>query len=575
MPERSFMKKLITCIFALLMLVCFSITVLAVGDGNVDSGGGGMGSGTSTNKWIPGEDGVRVTVVKTSDGSQVGSSFDMTNISLRSTIYHFGTYSKLTYRAGRNLSIQAGGYIAMRPAIPIPKIISSGSGAASIEAIKKYFCSEYTVRIIADKVGIEYDTLISGDYKIVIEPVAYFLFNGKYFAMSAHQAALYDQILSGGLRAKMASLSHKNLPLAMFLERADLGYPAWTGSTSKTMSNDIIINNLGIGIVWFKDSPVTDYYPSVSEYDYIYRTDTDVITSVTINVSREYNPDEPLTARFKIGTQNYLVKNIVIPEYESQVVWVKWHTPSEPQDITIKVTAGSTTQYVKVKIDKLEEKEPPDPKATDRNDTFVSPRSPAESNTGMLSWGVWSAKWHSYWVWHSNWVWNGYRWIDRGKWVDEGWYDFTYNRYQASLEVTQSIKPDSKAVTASALEMKSGYGFNTNVTAKVISNASSNAYTQAQTSLMYFPEFKYETYFRVLDCKKQSYQSAFFFKENRFSTYKSRAHFTPIWYPDGKYVTYTKVYDAWTPAGMLTVNKNAELKIRGNLFQDWHIAPKK
>ncbi len=55
MPERSFMKKLITCIFALLMLVCFSITVLAVGDGNVDSGGGGMGSGTSTNKWIPGK----------------------------------------------------------------------------------------------------------------------------------------------------------------------------------------------------------------------------------------------------------------------------------------------------------------------------------------------------------------------------------------------------------------------------------------------------------------------------------------------------------------------------------------
>ena len=41
--------------------------------------------------------------------------------------------------------------------------------------------------------------------------------------MSAHQAALYDQMLSGGLRAKMVSLTHKNLPLAMFLERADLG----------------------------------------------------------------------------------------------------------------------------------------------------------------------------------------------------------------------------------------------------------------------------------------------------------------------------------------------------------------
>ena len=34
------------------------------GSGNVDGGGGGMGDGTSTNSWTPGNEGVRVTVVR-------------------------------------------------------------------------------------------------------------------------------------------------------------------------------------------------------------------------------------------------------------------------------------------------------------------------------------------------------------------------------------------------------------------------------------------------------------------------------------------------------------------------------
>lgn len=91
---------------------------------------------------------------------------------------------------------------------------------------------------------------------------------------------------------------------------------------------------------------------------------------------------------------------------------------------------------------------------------------------------------------------------------------------------------------------------------------------------MFFPEFEYSTYFRVLDRNVQSYRSTFQFKENRYSTYKSRSHFTPVWFPDGDYKTYTMVYDAWTPAGMLRVNKTASLNLVGNLFEDWHIAPK-
>lgn len=592
------MKKFIVLVLTAVMLFSISICAFAVGEGNIDNGGGGMGAGTSTNKWVPGEEGVRVTVVRASDGAQVSQSFDMTNINLRDSVYTFGIYSKLRYRNGEvSLVLEAADYTVIRPTISMPRIISSGRSSASIDEIKRYFCSEYAVQLVANTTGIEYDTLINGQYKILIEPVAYFLFNGNYFAMSAHQAALYDQMLSGGLRSKMVSLTHKNLPLAMFLERAELGYPAWTGTTTKNVSNDTIINYLGLGVVHFTEEPIPEESietPDPEEDDwwygfgwmygvgngnpagpqYAYRTDTDVITSIRVTADQEYNPDNPLSARFAIDGNNYLVEDIVIPEDESQIVWVKWHTPDEPGEVTIRVTVGGRTRTARAVIEEIVDNEPPDPKANDRNDLYQLPNVPVQTETETLSWGVWSASWHEYWEWIPNWEWTGTHWVDNGQWVDNGWYDFTFNRYHATLDANQSISPNSKVPTASGNRMKSGYGFDTSLECRIDTNAPVRAYTQAQTTQMFFPEFEYSTYFRVLDRNVQSYRSTFQFKENRYSTYKSRSHFTPVWFPDGAYKTYTMVYDAWTPAGMLRVNKTASLNLVGNLFEDWHIAPK-
>ena len=122
--------------------------------------------------------------------------------------------------------------------------------------------------------------------------------------------------------------------------------------------------------------------------------------------------------------------------------------------------------------------------------------------------------------------------------------------------------------------MKSGYGFCAAEAAELETDAPQTAYTQAQTSVMFFPEFDYQTYFRVLDRDIGNDQTTFQFKENRYSTYRSRSHFTPIWYPDGNYQVYAETYDAWTPAGMLSVAGSPSLRITGSLFDDWHIAPK-
>ena len=146
----------------------------------------------------------------------------------------------------------------------------------------------------------------TGDYKIIIEPIAYLNYDGQQFAMTATEAALYDQVVSGDLRYWMGSLTHQNLPLAIFLEEADLGYPAWSGSTTSKVSNEQIISSLGIGIVRFNDEVEE---PEVDEFDYEYRVDTDVITSVEVSGGQS-DPDNPVTVQFVIEGSTYTVSNV-------------------------------------------------------------------------------------------------------------------------------------------------------------------------------------------------------------------------------------------------------------------------
>lgn len=137
-----------------------------------------------------------------------------------------------------------------------------------------------------------------------------------------------------------------------------------------------------------------------------------------------------------------------------------------------------------------------------------------------------------------------------------------------------SIIPDTKVPTASGKTMKSGYGVNQTTIANVSTNQSS-AVTGAQTAVTYFPEFRYQTYWRLLDRTGSGYSAKFEFAKNRYSTYNRRTHFTPIWMPDGSYTPYTYLIDCWTPSGMLSMNLTDSVTISGNLWSDWHIAPVK
>ena len=563
------MKRIFTFLLSLLLIlgICpMSALADTGGSGNVDGGGGNMGQGTSQNSWNPGMDGVRVTVVYSETQKPASASIDLTSKTPAIKI-HFGKVSKIQYRDGSSISPTTSSYVYYNPAITMPRIISTGRSKASIEAIKKYFCDEIIVRYIAELTGISYDDLITGKYKLFLEPIAYFKHNGVMYAMTAHEAALYDNQTGGALRRTMTSLTHKNLPLAMYLEYSDLGFAAYSGPANKTCSNDTIIAYLGMGIVRFEEQPPEQ--PEPTDYDYEYRVDTDVITPVTLYAGSEINPDGPATVTFTIKGSTYRMSNIVIPEGDSQLAWVKWHTPSEPQDITITVrtnrgTLSQTT--IKAKVVDLSGNDPPDPKATDTAGSWRPSSVPSREEKSYAAWSVWWAQWHPYWVWHST-------GDDDGYWVDEGWYDFFRDNYSASMTATTRIEPDEKVPTAAGNTMKSGYGVSNTVTATVSTSAPMSHYTYGQTAVSYFPEFNYTTYWRLLDRLSSGRTARFQFAENIYSTYKQRVHFSPVWFPDGSYTVNTHVMDIWTPAGMLCANLTDSVSISGSLYDDWHIAP--
>ncbi len=521
------MRKIIRIIAAITVAIfCLQTVAFADsgGDPNIDNGGGGLKDGSSKNFWNPGNDGVRVTIVDAETGAVRSSSVDYTNTNASDIRFHFGKICKTDYISGALLSINTEGYLYKIPEQPLPTIISDGTGA-SIEAIRSYFTDEQVVRGISGHVGIEYDKLTNGDYKLMIEPIMYITFNGIRTAMTATEAALYNMQTGGDLINKMGPLSHKNLPLAMFLEKDDLGYTAWTGVKNAYVTDSDIIQYLGVGIVSFKEP---EEEVEVTSSDYEYRVDTDVYTSITVT-GGEHTPDNPVTVRFYIKNKVYTVGNIVYPKGASQLVWCKWHTPNTEQTVNIRVTvtggASASKTNITANIVDLNKTPPPDPTADDRNDSFRAVSVPNKAQRTSAAWSVWRARWIPDWVWIPRWQWHTVRyadgtkggyWQDHGYWEDQGEWEFYTDSYSVSMSADMQITCDKKNPTAVGRTMKSGYGINEKVTSYVSGNGE---HTELQNAVAYFPEFYYKTYWRLLE----DTNGALEFRKNKYSTCATRS----------------------------------------------------
>lgn len=260
-------------------------------------------------------------------------------------------------------------------------------------------------------------------------------------------------------------------------------------------------------------------------------------------------------------------------------------------EVPVRFTGKIITKTITANIVDLDRNPPPNPVADDRNDSYNAGNAiiPANPQKTSASWSVWRPWWKEKWVWHSDWKWktgshteeceedcessHGY-WEDEGEYVDEGWWEFSLDRYSASLSATMDLTTDAKSPTATATTIKSGYGVNISVNASA-STGQSSATTPPQTAVSYFPEFYYKTYWRLLDRTRSGYHAGFEFRNNHYSTYNRRTHFTPVWMPNGTYTVYTYLLDCWTPDGMLSVNLTDSVQISGDLWDDWHIAPQR
>lgn len=166
-------KKIAAMLCAVLLSLSLMSSAFAEGSANVDSGGGGMGTGDGKNYWTN-EDGVRITVLHRS-GTQA-ACFDWSNFDENNISYAFTRRSKFDYLHGATLR-EAGSYTAHKPATSLPVIVG-GSGGNSIAAIRRYFTDSGVWGEIATEAGIPYEELISGEYKVLLEPIAYFWYYG-------------------------------------------------------------------------------------------------------------------------------------------------------------------------------------------------------------------------------------------------------------------------------------------------------------------------------------------------------------------------------------------------------------
>ncbi len=84
------------------------------------------------------------------------------------------------------------------------------------------------------------------------------------------------------------------------------------------------------------------------------------------------DPDHLVSVTFHVGGRTMRVNNVYYPSGDSQLVWIRWTTPSTPQvmEITVSATGRGHAEksVITANIVDLDQNPPPDPQADDRND---------------------------------------------------------------------------------------------------------------------------------------------------------------------------------------------------------------
>ena len=272
------MKRFLSLFLALAVIFSLSCPVAFADplDDNGDTGGTGPGgSGSFTSYWQGGAwCGMRITVIDVTDparvinGTQWGKvatgtvSIDVTGLipsdsfftrtlagdgstplTYGSAVTHFGKVSKMAYRDGAALASTTGSY-SFYTVSGFPVLM--GSNQASAQTIKNFVNNQGMLTRIAEWCGggLTYETLTSGDFKLLAEPIMYVLIQGNKYAFTPTEMAMLRPF---GNSINYTFLNN-TLANAFYLEYAELGWQAWTGATNVRQEWDTITNYLGMHI---------------------------------------------------------------------------------------------------------------------------------------------------------------------------------------------------------------------------------------------------------------------------------------------------------------------------------------
>jgi hypothetical protein len=384
-------------------------------------------------------------------------------------------------------------------------------------------------------------------------------------------------------------------------------FPTWTKSDQSDIKWDVG-TNLGDGIWYYHvnksnwSNAVNNYSTHVYVYDnagnvafaggyggislittnlqigYLppnsnYRANTDVVTSYRVSNIGDTDilPSSNLAVSFSAyylngSTPVYIANtsknSIIIPANNNNLVYFKWRVPDiAGKTVYISATVNSTNTIIEINTNDNTSNfqaivdTPTNSQTLDTQFETKAPTSFTRSSpilvTGSASWIEWTYT-------------NGY---------------FSRIYYGIQLNAYPIATPDNSVLSNKYQNgywyMRSGYGFSINVPFSVSSVSgytmpASIAYSSAQRAQAMFSENMYSGDVLGKFCDLQIVSNSFQFSINS-NAKNNRYHFIPIWMPDGDYIAKTRLYDLWTPAGMIDgYYLTPPLKISGSVYDDYY-----
>jgi uncharacterized surface anchored protein len=330
------------------------------------------------------------------------------------------------------------------------------------------------------------------------------------------------------------------------------------------------------------DPPLADVYPELVQPNATYTAGTDIIVSYHIynDSLAQWTPDNPLSVTFTATADGQTISSqtasALVPSFSDNLLYFTVSLPesctavdfrctvASPDSVAETDTANNTTSDT-LSFTPAMYSQTPDTEFESTPDSFLRPSDTAVVPTAGYT-PVSAATWQM-WDYEND--------------------AFVLKTYGMTLETEQVLTPDVNAFSSyyenERWHMRSGYGYSLTATSGITALADtlfpgSDMVILPQSGHAYLPEFAFSDDIGEYRTLELTAADTMEFKPNPYtitdtgeSDYR-RISFTPLWYPDGKYVVKTFLYNAWTPAGMLSTATTLDpIIIEGDMYDDWVI----